>query len=114
MPSSCAARTTRRSASTPRRCPSARGSPRSAAQRPLPSMMMATCRGTAIASICALRSSSLLDIPLQPSHREDFPLLCCKHSIDFGNRLVGSFLDLIGGPFAVVLTDLVVLLQFLE
>src|SRR5689334_11616109 len=44
MPSSPAARTVRRSASTPRRWPSTRGSPCWAAQRPLPSMMMATCR----------------------------------------------------------------------
>src|SRR5262249_53291937 len=45
MPRSPAARTVRRKASTPRRWPSTRGSPRWAAQRPLPSMMMATCRG---------------------------------------------------------------------
>ncbi len=42
MPSSPAARTVRRNASTPRRWPSPRGRPRAAAQRPLPSMMMAT------------------------------------------------------------------------
>jgi hypothetical protein len=42
MPSSSAARTVLRTASTPRRWPSPRGSPRCAAQRPLPSMMMAT------------------------------------------------------------------------
>jgi hypothetical protein len=40
-----ALRTVRRSASTPRRWPSKRGSLRLAAQRPLPSMMMATWRG---------------------------------------------------------------------
>src|SRR5262245_11448052 len=37
-----AAFTTRRTASAPRRCPAVRGSPRAAAQRPLPSMMIAT------------------------------------------------------------------------
>ncbi len=42
MPISAAARTVRRTASTPRRWPSTRGRPRAAAQRPLPSMMMAT------------------------------------------------------------------------
>ena len=47
MPISPAARTVLRSASTPRRCPSPRGSPRADAQRPLPSMMMATWRGIA-------------------------------------------------------------------
>src|ERR1700738_5735931 len=114
MPSSFAARTVRRRPCTPRRWPSARGSPRAAAQRPLPAMMRAACRATAIASICAVRSSSLLDIPLQPSNREDFPLFCCEHPIHFGDRLVGSFLHLLGRPFAVVLAYLVVLFQFLE
>ena len=45
-PSSMAARTVRRTASTPMRCPAERGSPRCSAQRPLPSMMIATWRGT--------------------------------------------------------------------
>src|SRR2546428_5325672 len=35
----------RRTASRPVRCPATRGSPRAAAQRPLPSMMMAMCDG---------------------------------------------------------------------
>ena len=42
-PRSGAASTTRRAASTPARCPAERGRPRRVAQRPLPSMMMATC-----------------------------------------------------------------------
>jgi hypothetical protein len=55
MPRSIAARTVLRSASTPRRWPSTRGRPRAAAQRPLPSMMMATCRGMSkppLVSVC--------------------------------------------------------------
>ena len=47
MPISPAARTVLRNASTPRRCPSLRGNPRADAQRPLPSMIMATCLGGA-------------------------------------------------------------------
>ena len=46
MPSSRAARTVRRTASAPWRCPSARAPPRAAAQRPLPSMMIATWSGS--------------------------------------------------------------------
>ncbi len=42
MPHPGAIRTTRRTASAPARCPAARGSPRRVAQRPLPSMTMAT------------------------------------------------------------------------
>ena len=46
-PRSRQARTTPRTASTPLRWPATRGSSRCFAQRPLPSMMIATCRGTA-------------------------------------------------------------------
>ena len=49
-PSSIAARTVARTASTPLRCPATRGSSRLFAQRPLPSMMMATWRGIARAA----------------------------------------------------------------
>ena len=55
MPRSPAARTVLRKASTPRRWPSTRGKPRAAAQRPLPSMMMATCRGISKPSRAALQ-----------------------------------------------------------
>src|SRR6202011_3445451 len=47
-PNSIAARTVSRSASSPRRCPSIRGSPRRAAQRPLPSMITPTCTGAPV------------------------------------------------------------------
>src|SRR5579863_5895368 len=43
MPTSGACSTVRRTAATPARCPAARDSPCLVAQRPLPSMMMATC-----------------------------------------------------------------------
>ena len=46
MPSSPAVRTTARTDLTPSPCPATRGSPRLVAQRPLPSMMTATCRGS--------------------------------------------------------------------
>src|ERR1700693_5544249 len=62
MPSSCAARTTRRSASTPRRWPSARGRPRAAAQRPLPSMMTATCEGPSVRSDPSVAGAAAFDI----------------------------------------------------
>src|SRR5919197_2171196 len=105
IPRSPAARTVRRSASTPRRCPSPRGSPRAAAQRPLPSMMMATCRGTAKSPIGTLVSASALDIQW-PSDREDLLLLRGQHPIDFRNHIVGCLLHLIGGALTLVLADL--------
>src|SRR5258707_819319 len=46
MPTSPAARMIARADSAPCRWPSMRGSPRCLAQRPLPSMMMATCWGS--------------------------------------------------------------------
>src|SRR5439155_26388104 len=95
-PISPAARRVRRSASTPRRCPSPRGSPRAAAQRPLPSMMMATCRGTAAWPIRSVRNGSLLDILPQTSHREDLLFFRRKHPVDFCNRLVSGLLHLLG------------------
>ena len=45
----------RRTLATPRRCPSMRGRPCRCAQRPLPSMMMAMCRGICAAARAALR-----------------------------------------------------------
>src|SRR5262245_37771780 len=113
MPRSPAARTVRRNASTPRRCPSLRGSPRAAAQRPLPSMMMATWRGTAKSPICTLVSASALDMRW-PSHREDLLLLRGEHPIDFPDHIVGCLLNLVGRALALVLADLVILFQLLE
>src|SRR5713101_3897366 len=114
MPRSPAARTVRRSASTPRRCPSPRGSPRAAAQRPFPSMIMAMCRGTAMSPIPTVRNGSVLDILPQTSHCEDFLLFCRQHSVDFRDRFVRGLLHLLGRPFAIVLADLVILFEFLE
>src|ERR1043166_5911346 len=62
MPSSFAARTTRRNAATPRRWPSARGRPRAAAQRPLPSMMIATCNGVSEGSDPSVAGTATFDI----------------------------------------------------
>src|SRR6266702_2510406 len=112
-PRSPAARTVRRNASTPRRCPSTRGKPRAAAQRPLPSMMMATWRGTAKSPICTLVSASALDIQ-HPSHREDLLLFRGQHPIELRDRVVGCLLDLLRRTLAVVLADLMILFQLLE
>src|SRR5271165_6280552 len=114
MPRSPAARTVRRSASTPRRCPSARGSPRAAAQRPFPSMMMATCRGTAISPIRAVRNGSHSDMLLQTSHSDNFLLFCCQHPVHLSDCFIGSLLYLLAGSLPVVLADLVILFELLE
>src|ERR1035441_1193369 len=60
MPAAGAASTARRAASTPARCPMMRGSPRPAAQRPLPSMMIPTCRVLCISKLIGIKKDSLL------------------------------------------------------
>src|SRR5260221_9123182 len=131
MPSSWAARTTRRSASTPRRWPSARGRPRAAAQRPLPSMMIATCRGPPVRSGPSVAGAAAFDIiqsqagsprafprgrtsSLMASNGEDFLFLRRKQLIDLGNHPVGRLLHIAGEAFLIVLGNLVILLKLLD
>src|SRR5262249_3532598 len=116
MPSSCEAATTRRSASTPRRGPSARGSPREAAQRPLPSMMMATCNGPSDRSGSRLAGAAFdiadpLSIPLDG---EDFFFLGRQQLVDLRDHTVGRLLHVVGETLLIVLGDLVVLLELLD
>src|SRR6202048_256560 len=113
MPSSLAARTTRRKASTPRRWPSARGKPRAAAQRPLPSMMIATCKGGSARSGPWVAGAAAFDID-QSLNREDLFFLGRKQLIDLRNRPVGRLLHIIGQTFLIVLGNLVILLKLLD
>src|SRR5215831_17821509 len=109
MPSSWAARTTRRNASTPRRCPSARGNPREAAQRPLPSMMMATCNGPSDRSCCSAAGTAF-DIG-RSSYREDFFFLGRQQLIDFGDRSVGRLLHVGSQALLIIFRNFVILLE---
>src|ERR1017187_3361030 len=59
-PASGAASTARRAASTPARCPMMRGRPRPVAHRPLPSMMIPTCRVLCISKLIGIKKDSLL------------------------------------------------------
>src|ERR1700730_18315571 len=113
MPSSSAARTTRRSASTPRRWPSARGNPRAAAQRPFPSMMTATCNGPSVRSGPLVAGAAAFDID-QILNGEDFSFLGRKQLIDLRDRPVGRLLDVIGQTFLIVLGNLMCLLELLD
>src|SRR5438045_3521700 len=51
---------TRRRFSVPARCPAERDSPRAWAQRPLPSMMIATCRGRAAGACISPASAAAM------------------------------------------------------
>ena len=61
MPSRAHSSVVRRTLATPRRCPSMRGRPCRCAQRPLPSMMMAMCRGRAAGGHVASVSAAEVD-----------------------------------------------------
>src|SRR5262249_52654339 len=114
MPSSWAARTTRRNASTPRRWPSARGSPRAAAQRPLPSMMTATCSGPSDRSWSSVAGTATFAIGRILLDREDFFFLGREQLVDFRDHAVGRLLHVVGHALLIVLGNLVVLLKLLD
>src|ERR1035438_1979506 len=118
MPSSWAARTTRRNASTPRRWPSARGNPRAAAQRPLPSMMTATCNGPSLRSGPSLTGAAAFDISqflkITALNGEDFLFLGREQLLDLGDHPVGCLLHIVFEALLIVLGNLVVLLELLD
>src|SRR5437763_12974468 len=114
MPSSCEARTTRRNASTPRRWPSARGKPRAAAQRPLPSMIIATCKGPSVRSGPSVAVAAAFDIQDPSLDGEDFFFLGRKQLIDLSDGSVGRLLYVIGQTFLIVLANLGILLKLLD
>src|SRR3954452_25010403 len=119
-----AARTARRTASTARRCPSTRGSPRRAAPRPLPSMMMATWRGAGgrgAPPAGAGAESSGFDIGARRSGLKpvsldlhDFFFFDVKQRVDLPDRLVRCLLDVLLLTPLVVFADRAVLLKLLQ
>src|SRR5215468_10415476 len=108
MPSSPAAVTAARTASAPRLCPAVRGRPRCFAQRPLPSMMMATCAGVREpAPACSRASGRRSDI-------HDIFFFGSQRFIDLLDVLVRQVLHLGLALAVLVLGDLVLLLAGLE
>src|SRR5581483_6034218 len=89
MPNSTLAFKMRRMFSTPCRCPIRRGSPRACAQRPFPSMMMATWVGTCSSVVAASRRSKVIAIN---SHFHYFFFFFLAHRVGFFYVLVGQFL----------------------
>src|SRR3954447_4520904 len=108
-----AARTVRRTASTPRRWPSNRGRPRACAHRPLPSMMMATWRG-ALRSGCRFSFSDMSVEPRRRLNLHDFLFLAGEQQVDLLDRLVGRLLHFGFVALAVVLAQRVLLQQSLQ
>src|SRR6266540_1807025 len=110
-PRSIAASTVRRSARVPARCPSATGSSRLAAQRPFPSMMIATDRATSSRAPSATATGSgarrALDL-------EDLRFLALEQLVDLLRVLVGQLLDALLGAVLLVLPDLTLVHELLE
>src|SRR5690606_5998231 len=90
-------------ARAPARWPTARGRLRRAAHRPLPSMMMAMCRGKLIGKPRAV-----------PSYRHQFLFLGLDHFIHRLDGVVGDLLDFGVAAALVVLADFLFLEQVLD
>src|SRR3984957_3724248 len=99
--------TTRRTTLTLARCPAGRGMPRDRAQRPLPSMMIATCCGES-AIECAENAG------LAGSDLHQLLFLLRHGVIDLGHVLVGELLHVLLGAAVIVLGDELFLEHFLQ
>src|SRR5919108_4308128 len=118
MPRSIAASTVRRRARVPARWPSATVSPCSTAQRLLPSMMIATDRGSSTLSLCrtSARSGSRRRRRRAKRPNSDFRdlgFLALQELVDPADVVVGQLLDavfravLLVGPDALLLLEVV-------
>src|SRR6185437_14495865 len=121
-PHSMAPSTTSRTAFMPDRCPSGRGRLRSRAQRPFPSMMIATWRGMAPFSRIFARSSvafmrrgfgawSGTRASASPSHLHDFRFLRLHELVEPAHVVVVQLLQLALGVLLVVFRDPIELLD---
>src|ERR1043166_7603197 len=114
MPTSIAVSTTGRKARDPARWPSATETPCSEAQRPLPSMMIATA--CAASGRC---SSGLTSVPVPGTEAiqldlHHLGLFVLQQLVDVLRVLVGQLLDTALGPVLVVRADLAVVDELLQ
>src|SRR5690242_1238608 len=92
---------TARTASTPALCPATPGIKRFFAQRLLPSMMIATWRGTAGGAVCLI-----LSMKARPLYGHKVFFFLCQLRVDFSHELLGQVVDLASGATLFVFTDL--------
>src|SRR5437763_4937961 len=94
----------RRMFSVPARCPISRGSPLERAQRPLPSIMMATCCGLGSSGgwVCAML------------HFQDFGFLRVSGTLGLASVLVHQVVQLLRGALVLVLGDHLLVFHLLE
>src|SRR5215471_14884127 len=111
------ARTVARTASTPLRWPATRGSRRCFAQRPLPSMMIAICRGMSRASGMSrveLVNSMDKAVLARRLNRHQVRFLGVQDLVDLADEAVSEFLDVVLGTALVVLRNRLRLEQVLQ
>src|SRR4051794_23759498 len=115
MPRSAQASTVFTRESTPALWPKKRGMKRFLAQRPLPSITIATCRGMSAREPAALELLLITDCkdgtPASDGH--DLRFLARDQAVDLGDGAVGDLLHLVERAALVVLADLLVLEQLL-
>src|SRR6476646_11094927 len=118
MPSSIPASTVRRSARVPARRPAAVGSPRRRAQRPLPSMMIATVSATSGRSRSGsgrtrasvqMRVIRFIPLGAPPLDLHDVGLFAFQEVVDLRHVLVGHLLHALLCGTLLVVADVAVL-----
>src|SRR4051812_8689374 len=114
MPSSRLVSTTARTESLPRLCPSLRLRPRRWAQRPLPSMMMATWRGSRSLSMTMLTRFLLYTTARLTSHRHELIFFALEDFVELVDIFVGSFLYPVLRSTNLIFGNLLVFLHFFE
>src|ERR671923_2482453 len=119
MPRSIAASTVRRRARVPARWPSATVSPCSTAQRLLPSMMIATDRGSSTLSLCrtSARSGSRRRRRRAKRPNSDFRdlgFLALQELVDPLHMVVGQLLDSLFRPMLFVGPDALLLFAVVD
>src|SRR4051812_1102966 len=106
MPSCAASRSRALTTSAPAWWPSTSGRPRAWAQRPLPSVMIATWRG--------LSSANSAGTVLAPSDLHDLGLFGLQRVVELGHARVGELLELLLGAALVVLAGLAGVLELAQ
>src|SRR5690606_5032743 len=114
MPSSAAWVVTRRMFSVPASWPAMRGRPRRVAQRPLPSMMMATWRGTTRSGDADAAGSVVGATAAPLSDFEDLGLFVLANLVRLVDVAVGELLDLLLGAALIVFADELLLEHLLD
>src|SRR5579871_6386135 len=130
IPRSIAASTVRRSARVPARCPTTVGSPRRRAQRPFPSMMIATVSATSGSWFCSGSGRTRASVRMRSrkftagflaspgrgkaSYLHDLGFLALQKLVDLVDVIVGQLLHpRLGRPLLVV-ADVAVADELLE